>query len=75
MIPGIGRSVSKLESFVALIEHFKEKAKMPKTVVLSVRNRTDLCVFAHFFAPPKIIFSLIISVLLFWHDFCSIINI
>ena len=48
---------------------------MPKTVVLSVRNRTDLCVFAHFFAPPKIIFSLIISELLFWHDFCSIINI
>ena len=27
MIPGIGRSVSKLESFVALIEHFKEQAK------------------------------------------------
>lgn len=27
MIPGIGRSASKLESFVALIEHFKDKAK------------------------------------------------
>ena len=27
MIPGIGRSAGKLESFVALIEHFKEKAK------------------------------------------------
>ena len=27
MIPGIGRGVSKLESFVALIEHFKESAK------------------------------------------------
>lgn len=27
MIQGIGRSVGKLESFVALIEHFKEKAK------------------------------------------------
>lgn len=32
MIPGIGRSVSKLESFVALIEHFKEKSK---TMVIS----------------------------------------
>ena len=27
MIPGLGRSVSKLESFVALIEHFKQKAQ------------------------------------------------
>ena len=27
MIPGIGRGVAKLESFVALIEHFKESAK------------------------------------------------
>ena len=27
MIPGIGKGVSKLESFVALIEHFKESAK------------------------------------------------
>lgn len=27
LIPNIGRSVSKLESFVALIEHFKSKAK------------------------------------------------
>ncbi|MBQ8802040.1 MAG: DNA helicase PcrA [Tyzzerella sp.] len=27
MIPGIGRSASKLTSFVALIEHFKESAK------------------------------------------------
>jgi len=27
MIPGIGRSVTKLESFMALIEHFKESAK------------------------------------------------
>ena len=27
MIPGIGRGVSKLESFVALIEHFKQSAK------------------------------------------------
>lgn len=27
MIPGIGRSVSKLTSFVALIEHFRESAK------------------------------------------------
>ena len=27
MIPGIGRGVSKLESFMALMEHFKEKAK------------------------------------------------
>lgn len=27
MIPGIGRSAGKLESFVALIEHFKEKSK------------------------------------------------
>ena len=27
MIPGIGRGVSKLESFVALVEHFKERAK------------------------------------------------
>lgn len=27
MIPGIGRGVPKLESFVALIEHFKESAK------------------------------------------------
>ena len=27
MIPGIGRSATKLESFVALIEHFKETAK------------------------------------------------
>ncbi|MEF9942525.1 MAG: DNA helicase PcrA [Lachnospiraceae bacterium] len=27
MIPNIGRGVSKLESFVALIEHFKEEAK------------------------------------------------
>lgn len=27
MIPGIGRGASKLESFVALIEHFKESAK------------------------------------------------
>ena len=27
MIPGIGRSAAKLESFVALIEHFKETAK------------------------------------------------
>ncbi len=27
MIPGIGKAASKLESFVALIEHFKEKAK------------------------------------------------
>ena len=27
MIPGIGRSVTKLESFVALIEHFKQSAK------------------------------------------------
>lgn len=27
MIPGIGRAVSKLESFVALMEHFKEKAE------------------------------------------------
>lgn len=27
MIPGIGRGVSKMESFVALIEHLKEKAK------------------------------------------------
>ena len=28
MIPGIGRGVAKLESFVALIEHFKESAKI-----------------------------------------------
>lgn len=28
MIPGIGRSLSKLESFVALIEHFKDSAKV-----------------------------------------------
>ena len=28
MIPGIGRTATKLESFVALIEHFKETAKM-----------------------------------------------
>ena len=27
MIPGIGRGVGKLESFMALMEHFKEKAK------------------------------------------------
>ena len=27
LIPGIGRSVGKVESFVALIEHFKESAK------------------------------------------------
>ncbi|MBQ8559846.1 MAG: DNA helicase PcrA [Tyzzerella sp.] len=27
MIPGIGRGVSKLESFMALMEHFKEQAK------------------------------------------------
>ncbi len=27
MIPGVGKGASKLESFVALIEHFKEKAK------------------------------------------------
>ena len=27
MIPGIGRGVAKLESFVALMEHFKESAK------------------------------------------------
>ena len=27
MIPGIGRSAGKLESFMALMEHFKEKAK------------------------------------------------
>ena len=27
MIPGIGRSAGKLESFVALIEHFKDKTK------------------------------------------------
>lgn len=27
MIPGIGRSAGKLESFVAIIEHFKDKAK------------------------------------------------
>ena len=27
MIPGIGKSASKLESFVALIEHFKQSAK------------------------------------------------
>lgn len=27
MIPGIGRSVTKLESFMALMEHFKEQAK------------------------------------------------
>ena len=27
MIPGIGRGVAKLESFVALIEHFREKSK------------------------------------------------
>jgi DNA helicase-2/ATP-dependent DNA helicase PcrA len=27
MIPGIGKGVSKLESFVALVEHFKESAK------------------------------------------------
>ncbi len=28
MIPGIGKSASKLESFVALIEHFKQSAKI-----------------------------------------------
>ncbi len=28
MIPGIGRAASKLESFVALMEHFKEKSEM-----------------------------------------------
>ena len=27
MIPGVGRAASRLESFMALIEHFKEKAK------------------------------------------------
>ena len=54
---------------------FQKKHILTKSVVLSVRNRTNLCVFAHFFAPPYFVFSFIINTLTFWHDFCSIINI
>ncbi len=36
MIPGMGRAVSKLESFMALMEHFKEKAK-----VMSISDLTQ----------------------------------
>ena len=34
MIPGIGRSAGKLESFVALIEHFKDSAKVQSVSAL-----------------------------------------
>ena len=34
-----------------------------------------MCGIAHFFAPPKIVFSLIINTLTFWHGFCCIISI
>lgn len=34
LIPGIGRALSKLESFVALIEHFKEEAGRLKPLAL-----------------------------------------
>lgn len=39
MIPGIGRSASKLESFMALMEHFKEQAK-----VLSISDLMQLVI-------------------------------
>lgn len=42
MIPGIGRSASKLTSFVALIEHFKESAKsmLPSELMKEILDYT-----------------------------------